>query len=118
MFLGEIMRIKEWIKNQIALIKDKYKIQKSRFKDQYFGEVSSYDFRKVACKDAEIYDMMMSQNQYKAISEAEFLERFLLNQSKKDQFLEEAISNHNLRGIIFWELTKHMQIEGEKVTIL
>ena len=87
-------------------------------KDQYFGEVSGYDFRKVACKDAEIYDMMMSQNQYKAISEAEFLERFLLNQSKKEQFLEETISNHNLRGIIFWELTKHMQIEGEKVTIL
>ena len=62
--------------------------------------------------------MMMSQNQYKAISEAEFLERFLLNQSKKEQFLEEAISNHNLRGNIFWKLTKHMQLVDEKVTIL
>ena len=59
-----------------------------------------------------------------------------LNQSKKEQFLKEAISNHNLRGNIFWKLTelcltlskktmsfnslfsKHMQIEGEKVTIL
>ena len=41
-----------------------------------------------------------------------------LNQSKKEQFLKEAISNHNLRGNIFWKLTKHMQIVDEKVTIL